>query len=106
MSIAKKFACSIIASAQKIFSVFEWTAGSVESAGGRSKIGLEEPVCGALAGEVFELCCQTPTSAIPPNFIISRRESVDILHTSYRFAGTKKGTRNLVPFFTSQSGRQ
>src|SRR5438876_8423610 len=91
MSVAKKFACSIMTWAQNIFSVFEWMAGSVESAGGRNKIGLEGPPCGPRTGSALKFCPQTPISAIPPNFITSRRESVDMLYTSYYFAKREGG---------------
>src|SRR6266702_4391729 len=91
MSVAKKFACSIMTWAQNIFSVFEWTAGSVELAGGRNKIGLEGRACGPLTGSALKFCPQTPISAIPPNFITSRRESVDMLYTSYYLAKRERG---------------
>jgi hypothetical protein len=69
-------------SAQKMFSLLAWTHGSVESAGGNSKTGLEELLWKRLADAKPGCGAQTPISAIPPTFIISRRENVDILHTS------------------------
>src|SRR5437899_1988484 len=102
MSVAKKFACSIMTWAQNIFSVFEWTAGSVELAGGRNKIGLEGRVCGPLTGSALKFCPQTPISAIPPNFITSRRESVDMLYTSYFLLNGEGGIWGQTPISATQ----